>query len=319
MLCTNNLASRSGQSLMIVLTAIAIFTGFTVSAAWAQGPGQTTFATPAAACAALVKAVEDKDQDALRGLLGPTANELITGGDDIEDRSHQSQFVKKYREMHRLVREPNGTTTLYVGAENWPVPIILRNRTNHWYFDPVASRSEILYRRVGRNELAAIQACRDLVAAQLQYFAAQPEGGVRHFASRFNSEPTKRNGLYWKISDNEPESPIGHWLSLASSDESAGPTVKPRPFRGYYFRIVDRQGPSAPGGSKSYLANGRMTGGFAFVAYPAEYRSSGVMTFLVSQNGIVYQKDLGKQTAARARKMTSFDPDRTWKKVDQLN
>jgi hypothetical protein len=281
-----------------------------------QQRGQKTFPSYEAACTALLSAVQQEGQSALLEILGPTAREIISGGDDIEDRNGRRKFVEKYREMHRLVREPDGTTTLYVGAENWPLPILLRFKANKWYFDPVASKAEILFRRIGRNELDTIAVCRELVSAQNEYHSEPHDDGVLQFAPTFMSDEGRHNGLYWKISTREPESPIGQLLALANSEGYAKETTRPRPFHGYYYRILNRQGRHASGGAKKYMVNGRMTGGFAFVAFPAEYRSSGVMTFIVNQDGIVYQKDLGAKTAIRARALTHYDPDASWTRVE---
>lgn len=315
MLRTSNLFERYQIGRLLGWAAIVIFVSGGVAFVQAQQPGQRTFATSEQACAALVGAVQQQDKTALRGILGPSAQAIIAGGDDVEDRNSQRQFVEKYREMHRLVREPNGTITLYVGAENWPLPVVMRRRSSGYYFDTVAGRAEILYRRVGRNELATIEVCRELVKAQNEFYATLSDAGVKQFTPRFLSDEGKYNGLFWKISTQGPESPVGPLLALANTDEYANATTHPRPFHGYYFRILDRQGRHAPGGAKKYVVNGRMTGGFAFVAYPAEYRSSGVMTFIVAQDGAVYQRDLGPQTATRAKALTAYDPDATWRKV----
>jgi hypothetical protein len=300
---------------LVALAAFAILVSGGSNRARAQQRGQKAFASSEKACAALLGAVQTEDQPALLEILGPKANEIISGGDKAEDLKNRQRFVEKYREMHRLVREPDGTTTLYVGAENWPLPILLRHKGNSWYFDPVASRGEILLRRIGRNELETVEVCRQLVDAQNEYYAESRDGEVKQFAPRFLSEEGRHNGLYWKISDREPESPVGLLLTLANTTDYANETTKPRPFRGYYYRILNRQGRHAPGGVKNYLVNGKLTGGFAFVAYPAEYGSSGVVTFIVDRDGIVYQKDLGPQTATRAKTLTQYDPDATWKKV----
>jgi hypothetical protein len=301
---------------LVALATFAILVSGSFALARAQQPGQMTFPTSEAACAALLSAVQKEDQSTLLEILGPTGKEIISGGDEVEDRNSRRQFVEKYREMHRLVREPDGTTTLYVGSENWPLPILLMHKANGWYFDPVASKAEILFRRIGKNELETIEVCRELVSAQNEYYAQPHDGEVREFAPRFLSDDGKHNGLYWKISNREPESPVGQLLTLANTADYARQTTKPRPFRGYYYRILNRQGRHSPGGAKNYVANGKMTGGFAFVAYPAEYRSSGVMTFIVNRDGIVYQKDLGPQTAIRAGALTQYDPEATWKKVE---
>lgn len=299
------------------LAACTILAMCSASLALAQQPRQRTFAACEEASTALFVAVQKDDRSALLEILGPAATEIISCGDDTEDRSDRQQFVEKYKEMHRLVHESDGTTTLYIGAENWPTPIPLVHRGNRWYFDTLASRKEILFRRVGKNELDTVAVCRELVDAQNEYHS-QPHDGdaVKQYAPRFGSDSGKHNGLYWKISDGESVSPVGPLLTLAGGDDYAKETTEPRPFHGYYYRILTSQGTRAPGGAKNYLVQGKMTGGFAFVAYPAEYRSSGVMTFIVSQDGVVYQKDLGSGTAALARRMTQYAPDSTWKKVD---
>lgn len=299
---------------LLWLSAVLFVSG-SFSLARAQKAGPKTFSSAEEACAALIDAVQQFDQPALVQILGPTAVEIISVGDEAEDVRSRRQFVEKYREMHRLRHEGKGTTTLYIGAENWPVPIILVRKVNGWYFDPVASRKEILARRIGRNELETIEVSRELVKAQHEYYADSHDGEVQQFATRFLSDAGLRNGLYWKISDGEPNSPVGQWLTLASFEDAATLTSRPRPFHGYYFRILTRQGRHARGGTKNYMVNGKMTGGFAFVAYPAEYRSSGVTTFIVNRDGIVYQKDLGPKTALRAKTLTRYDPDATWKKV----
>lgn len=297
--------------------ALVIFTAGFFKPAPAQQPRQRTFNDCGEASAALFAAAQKGDQSALLEILGPAATEIISTGDEAEDRSNRQQFVEKYQEMHRLVRESDGTTTLYIGAENWPTPIPLVHKGNRWYFDTIAGRKEILLRRIGNNELETVAVCRELVAAQNEYHA-QPHDGdaVKQYAPRFRSEDGKHDGLYWKISAGEPESPVGPLLTLASGDEYARETTRPLPFHGYYYRILTSQGRHAPGGPKSYIFNGKMTRGFAFVAYPAEYRSSGVMTFIVNQDGIIYQKDLGPRTGVRAKAMTQYAPDSTWKKVD---
>jgi hypothetical protein len=305
---------------LLAFTAFVLAFVFFVSGSFnfarAQQRAQKTFPSAEAACTALIGAVQQQDQPALVQILGPTAKGIISGGDEAEDVSSHRQFVEKYREMHRLVREPDGTTTLYIGAENWPVPIVFVRTARGWYIDPVASRTEILARRIGRNELETIEVCRELVKAQNEYYADSHDGEVKQFAVRFLSDEGRHNGLYWKNADREPECPVGQLLTLASFEDAVTQTTGPRPFHGYYFRILTRQGRHAPGGAKNYMVDGKMTGGFAFVVYPAEYRSSGVMTFIVSRDGIVYQKDLGPKTALRAKTLTQHDPDPTWKKVE---
>jgi len=296
--------------------AFVLFGSGSFNSARAQQAGQKTFPSAEEACAQLVRAVQEQDHPALVQILGPTAKVIISGGDEAEDAGSRRQFVEKYREMHRLVREPRGATILYIGAENWPVPIVFVRRVKGWSIDPGASRREIVARRVGRNELETIEVSRELVKAQDEYHTASHDGEVKQFAPRFLSDEGRHNGLYWKSVNGEPEGPVGRLLTLASFENAVTQTSGPRPFHGYYFRILTRQGRHAPGGAKNYIVNGKMTGGFAFVAYPAEYRSSGVMTFIVSIDGAIYQKDLGPKTALRARTLAQYDPDRTWKEVE---
>ena len=307
---------HAGRILGFTLVGFTIFFVGSFKAGLAQQAGQKTFASCEQASTALFVAVENGDVPTLLQILGPAANEIISSGDEDEDRTSRQQFAAKYKEMHRLSTESNGTTILYIGAENWPMPIPLVQKGSGWYFDTIASKREILFRRIGANELATIAVCRELVAAQKEYYVEPHDNDpVMQYAPRFVSDAGKHNGLYWKISSRELESPIGPLLILASQEEYAKETNQPRPFHGYYYRILTGQGRHAPGGVQKYLINGKMTGGFAFVAYPAEYRDSGVMTFIVNQNGIVYQKDMGPNTIARARMLSQYDPDSSWQIV----
>jgi hypothetical protein len=292
----------------------AIWVGCLPGHAVAEQSGQTTFASAEEASRALFVAVQHDDPQALVGILGPAGKEIIFSGDAAEDANSRHQFVQKYQEMHRLAKEPDGTMTLYVGAENWPLPIPLVNNGSTWSFDTEAGTQEILFRRIGRNELMAMQVCHVLVDAEKAYYAT-PHGGdaVKQYAQRFVSDQGGHNGLYWWGADDEPDSPIGPLLANACSDGSAQQRrTGPIPFHGYYYRLLTSQGTHAPGGVKNYVVDGKMTRGFAFVAYPAEYRSSGVMTFIVNQDGIVYEKDLGAQTADIAQRFSAYDPDQTW-------
>jgi hypothetical protein len=275
----------------------------------AQQSGQKTFSSAEDASNALVTAAQSNDEKAMLDVLGPDAKHIVSSGDDAEDAESRANFVQKYQEMHRLVKEPDGTTTLYIGAENWPTPIPLVNKGNAWYFDTDAGKKEILYRRVGRNEMSAIRVCQELVAAQKEYSAQHGE-----YAQKINSDEGQQNGLYWKSGEGEGGSPVGPLVAVAFVE---GNSNAPTPYRGYYFRVLTRQGKNGAGGAKSYLVNGKMTGGVAFAAYPAEYRSSGVMTFIVSDDGVVYQKDLGKKTEAIGKSLKEYNPDATWQKAEE--
>ncbi len=280
----------------------------------AQQPGQKTFSSPEDASHALLMAAQGNDEKTLLDILGPDGKQIVSSGDDTEDASSRANFVQKYREMHRLVNEPDGTTTLYIGAENWPTPVPLVSRGNSWYFDTEAGKEEILYRRIGENETSTIRVCQELVTSQKEYYAAQHSV----YAQTIFSREGQHNGLYWKAAEGEPQSPIGPLLAMASAkDYAKSQEGAPTPYRGYYYLILTRQGKDSPGGAKKYVLKGKMTGGFAFVAYPAEYRSSGVMTFIVNEEGIVYEKDLGKKTDALAKSMKEYNPNSSWQKADE--
>jgi len=296
------------------LAAIAVLlTGCLAAPSLAQQKGQRTFSSPEDASNALVTAAQSNDQQALLEILGPDAKPIVSSGDETEDANSRANFVQRYQQMHRLVKEPDGTTTLYIGAENWPTPIPLVNNGNAWFFDTEAGKQEVLFRRIGRNEMSAIRVCQELVAAQKEYSAQHNE-----YAQKIFSDEGQHDGLYWKAAAGESQSPIGPLLARAVSrgyvNSLEGP---PTPYRGYYFHILTRQGKDAPGGAKNYIVNGKMTKGFAFVAYPAEYRSSGVMTFVVNQDGTVYEKDLGKKTDVRAQAMKVYSPDSSWQKAEE--
>jgi hypothetical protein len=245
-------------------------------------------------------------------ILGPAGADLISSGNPEEDLDARATFVVKFQEMHRFVTEPDGTVTLVVGAENWPLPIPLVNKNGTWYFDTDRGKDEVLFRRTGRNELAAMDACDDLVKAEKQYFARIPDNASKQFTRTLVSDTGRSNGLYSEDSDSSIDPLIVYAFKNGPKNQGA----EQIPFNGYFFRILTSQGPHAPGGAKNYVVNGKMTGGFAFVAYPAEYRSSGVMTFIVNESGTIYEKDLGPNSIQLAEAMTAFDPDSTWSKVD---
>jgi hypothetical protein len=280
----------------------------------AQQPGQRTFSSPEDAGNALFTAIQSNDEKTMLDILGRDGKQIVSSGDEAEDTETRAQFVQKYQQLHRLVKEPDGTTTLYIGAENWPTPIPLVSKGSSWYFDTDAAKKEILYRRIGRNEMSAIRVCQELVAAEKEYYGSQHN----EYAQKILSDGGQHNGLYWAAAEGEPKSPIGPLVASAVADSDAKTQNAPTPFRGYFYHILTRQGKNAPGGAKNYIANGKMTEGFAFVAYPAEYRSSGVMTFVVDQDGMVYEKDLGRKTEAHAKGMKEYNPDSSWQKVEAM-
>jgi hypothetical protein len=295
---------------------LAISLGGSFAPTFAQQPGQQIFPSAVEAGGALFTAMQAPDDRALMVILGPAGNEIISSGDPIEDLDARTNFTAKYEEMHRLVTEPNGTVTLVVGAENWPLPIPLVNKNGAWYFDTQASKDEILFRRIGRNELFAIQACGDLVDAQKQYYDRAQKGYAKEYAQKLVSDEGNHNGLYWQGTEDQFDSPVNPLIAYARQNRPAGEVGSHDPFNGYFFRILTSQGPHARGGAKKYVVNGKMTEGFAFVAYPAEYRSSGVMTFIVDKSGTIYEKDLGPNTTKLVEKMTDYDPDSSWYKAE---
>jgi hypothetical protein len=299
-----------------VFVLLALSLGSSCAPSFAQQPGQQTFASAADAGRALFNAMQAPDDRSLLGILGPAGNDIVSSGDPIEDLDARTRFTTKYEEMHRFVTEPNGTVTMVVGAENWPLPIPLVDKNGVWYFDTQAGKDEILFRRIGKNELFAIQACGDLVNAQKEYFERAPYGFSNEYAQKLVSDEGKHNGLYWDKTGDQFDSPIDPLIAYARQNRPASQVGAHVPFNGYFFRILTSQGPHAPGGAKNYVVNGKMTAGFAFVAYPVEYRASGVMTFIVDKSGTIYEKDLGPNTTKLAQAMTAFDPDSKWQKAE---
>jgi hypothetical protein len=295
---------------------LALCMGDSFETALAQEAGQKTFTSTADAGRALFTAMQDPEDHALLEILGPSGKDIVSSGDPTEDLDARANFRTKYEEMHRFVTESNGTVTLVIGAENWPLPIPLVNKSGAWYFDTKAGKDEILFRRIGKNELSAIQACNELVDAQTAYFEKAPYGYSGEYAQKLVSDNGKHNGLYWEEAGDQLNSPVSPLIAYARQNR---PTSNPEsniPYNGYFFRILTSQGTNAPGGARNYIVNGKMTVGFAFVAFPAEYRSSGVMTFIVSKSGTVYEKDLGPNTTSEAKTMTAYNPDSTWHQAE---
>ena len=298
--------------LKLAAPALLLMSSF-AGGALAQQQEAKAFSSPEDASAAVFAAAQNNDEKAMLEILGPEGKQIVHSGDDTEDANSRANFVKRYQEMHRLVKEPDGTAVLYIGPHNWPWPIPLVNKGNAWYFDAEAGKKEILYRRVGRNELSAMRVCQVLAMADKEYYAAQNG----EYAQKIFSDEGQHNGLYWKVAEGETQSPIGPLVAAAVAQGYAKSREgAPTPYRGYYFHILTGQGKNAPGGPKSYAVNGKMTEGFAFVAYPAEYRSSGVMTFIVNGDGVVYEKDLGPKTEAFAEAMKEYNPGVGWRKAE---
>jgi hypothetical protein len=283
---------------------------------FAQDPGQRTFASAEDASRAFFAAMQAQGEQAPLSILGLAGKDVLSSGDPQEDLDARVSFVVKYQEMHRFVTEASGSVTLVVGAENWPFPIPLVKNNGSWYFDTDAGKDEIEFRRIGRNELAAMDACRELVEAQKQYFARPPGDLPKQFAQKLVSDEGRHNGLYWYGASDEFDSPINPLIAYARQNLPTDQVGEHVPFNGYMFRILTSQGRHAPGGAKDFVVDGKMTAGFAFVAYPVEYRSSGVMTFIVDGSGAIYEKDLGPNTTKLAQAMTAYDPDSTWDETE---
>jgi DUF2950 family protein len=285
---------------------------------WAVGPAlaQEQFSTPDAAVDALVSAARLGDAKAIVAVLGPDGNAIVSSGDPVADANTREKFVAAYDVKHAIEPEGDGTQTLIIGDDDWPFPIPLVNKAGEWQFDTGAGLDEILRRRVGRNELSAIEVARAYVQAQNEYAELDPGGlGRGVYAQRIVSHPGEKDGLYWPTAEGQPPSPLGE-LAAQASAEGYKAGKAPIPYHGYYYRILTRQGAGAPGGAYDYLVKGKMRGGFALLAFPAEYGNSGIMTFMVNHDGTVFQKDLGPKTAKLARKIESFAPDQTWATID---
>jgi hypothetical protein len=277
---------------------------------------QQSFKTPEEAAEALVAAARSGDRNAIVTVLGRDGADIASSGDGVEDAATRQRFVAAYDTKHSIAMDGESKATMTIGQDDFPFPIPLVRKGAAWQFDTAAGREEIIYRRIGRNELDAIQAALAYVDAQNEYAEKDRTGvGAGIYARRFLSQPGKKDGLYWQAAQGEDASPLGELVVQATADGyRLGGTRTP--FHGYYFKILTRQGPAAPGGAMDYIVRGKMIGGFALVAHPASYRNTGVMTYIVNHDGIVYQKDLGKRTAELAERMTAYNPDDTWKKVE---
>jgi len=283
----------------------------------AAGPGQATeakvYPTPEAAAQALVDAVKSGNQQAILDVLGSDAQDIVSSGDPVQDKEAAEKFATSAKQMMHVDRTAEGINILSIGTDNWPFPIPIVKRGDGWFFDTLAGKQELLNRRVGANELDTIDTVRAYVDAQREYFSELHDGSeVMKYAERLISNDGKHDGLYWPPKDGEAVSPFG---PLVAEAQEEGYGKKGAPYHGYYYRVLTAQGKAAPGGAYSYIINGNMIAGFALVAYPAQYGSSGVMTFIVNQQGVVYQKDLGLKTEAIAKAMKIYNPDSSWQKV----
>ena len=302
-----NLLRRAASMSRGAIVAVALLT--------CASQAQQAYPSPEDAAAALAAAVKTGTRNAMLKVLGKDGQDIVESGDEVADAEMRQRFLSAYDAKHSIKAEGNKKATLILGADDFPFPIPLVNNRTGWEFDPAAGRIEILYRRIGRNELDAIQTSLAYVDAQNEYAEKDRTGeGVGVYAQRIVSSPGKKDGLFWR-DDREP-SPLGALAAEASKEGYKSGDVGPAPYHGYYFHILKGQGRDAPGGALNYVVKGKMIGGFALIAWPAEYGNSGIMTFLVNHDGTVFQKDLGKRTEFVAERTTLFDPDETWKKVD---
>ncbi len=305
----------SARFLLSCLLALLVFVMFRGTAVAAQAK-QKTFGTPEAAVAALIQALRDNSEKDLLAILGPGSETLISSGDQAEDREQSTQFIRHYDEKNFLENAGDRKIILHVGNNDWLFPIPIIKTDKDWRFDTKMGKEEILSRRIGRNELSTIQTCLAIVDAEREYATRDRDGsGLLEYAQKFFSDKGKKNGLYWEVKQGEEPSPLGLFVAKAQA-EGHRKGEKPAPYDGYFFRILTAQGKDANGGAYSYLVKGKMIGGFALVAYPASYGVSGVKTFIVNHEGVVYQKDLGPDTAKKAKSIRDFNPDKTWEKAE---
>ena len=301
---------------LVVISALLVALSYDQS--YAAKPKQETFPSPQEAVKVMVDAMKAANTGRLLSIFGPASKELFSSGDDGADRQTQEEFVKAYDEKNRLESVGKRKVALHVGKDDWTWPIPIVSTGQRWHFDTEAGRQEILARRIGENEIAAIQVSLAYVDAQREYANDHRTGGIMEYAQKFVSDPGKTDGLSWEEKEGGKQSLLGPLLGNACKVSQAGVrrANAPQPYHGYFYKILKKQGQHAPGGAYDYVVDGKMVGGFALVAYPARHGSDGIMTFIVNQDGMVYEKDLGKNTEKAAEAMARFDPDRTWKRVE---
>ncbi len=303
--------TRNGVWFLVALFAVLILLdscGQTQQKPASEAIAQKTFASPEEAGTALLAAAKSADQRGLLEIFGPDSKNVLFTGDAVKDQNNLKGFVDSYERMHRWRAIKAGGEILYTGADNFPFSIPLdRNSSGQWSFDTLAGKDEILARRIGKGELTAIAACSAAAQAENQFFSK-----LKQYTQRFVSQEGKQDGLYWPATSGQPESPLGPVGDFAKALGYTSAGEKPQPFNGYFFRILTEQGSAAKGGAIDYIVDGKMTGGFAILAYPAQYRDTGIMTFIVGKDGVVYQKDLGEQTTSQSASMTEYNPGEGW-------
>jgi hypothetical protein len=302
---------KKGKALSLTICLLVFF----CSCASTQGPEQRAFTSPEKAADALVGAIKSENNDELLAIFGQGSEDLVSSGDDVADRSGRALFVEALEEKSVIVAEDD-SAILHVGKDDWPLPIPIVKKRNQWQFDTEAGKEEIINRRIGRNELDIIEVARAYIDAQREYASKDRDGdGVAEYAQKIRSDEGKRDGLFWETTEGEEPSPFGPLAAEAAKEgyKRQADVEQPQPYHGYFFRILTRQGENAIGGKYDYIVRGNMIFGAGLVAYPADYGSSGIMTFIVNQFGSVHEKDLGRQTEKIADRMIEYDPDPTWK------
>lgn len=310
---TGRRSMRGSACLATLLLAMAWMFACLTDASAAEP--QKVFKTPDAAVESLLQAAQRNDMAALAAILGPGSHEILSSGDPVEDRNGRARFVKLAQQQCRMMVVNKEWAAAILGDERWAFPIPIVRKGTTWHFDTLAGKEELLNRRIGTNELMVLEVLHNVVDAQFEYGAKDRTGGGIQFAQKFRSSKGKKDGLYWPVAKGKTPSPLGPLVARAEEEGYRAADEKPIPFHGYYYRILQGQGPDARGGERSYMVGGKLVHGFAIVAWPASYKSSGVMTFLVSHSGIVYQKNLGPNTATLTKAMTTFNPDATWTPV----
>ncbi len=314
----NNKEQSARVVIRLYVMACLILSLLLAGVAGAAAAKQKGFASPEEAVKAAVAAAKADDDKEMVAIFGTEAKEILYSGDPVSDKERRARFVHNYDQKNSLSKEGD-KMVLVVGEKDWPFPIPLVKKGDQWFFDTKAGKEEILNRRIGQNELFTIQTMLAIVDAQREYAMKDLDGdGILEYAAKFRSDPGKKNGLYWETKEGEEPSPLGGLLAKARAEgyTTKGTKDNPVPYHGYYFRMLNKQGKHAQGGAFDYVIKRNQIGGFAVVAYPATYGNSGVMTFVVNHEGVVYEKDLGKGTAKIAKAMAAYDPDKTWKKAE---
>ena len=315
---------KSGTLCLTVLTGIitcVIFLSVTYSPSLAKSMRQKSFASPEEAVNALVASVKSDDKKEMLAILGPEGKELMSSGDEVADKAGRAKFLKAYDEMNKLEKASAGKMILHIGKDDWSLPIPVVEKSKKWVFDTKAGKEEILNRRIGRNELNVIEVLHAYVDAQCEYANKNLNGdGVKQFAPKIISTEGKHDGLYWQAKEGEEMSPLGPLVAQAAKEGYANRVdgITLSPYHGYYYEILKGQGKYATGGAYDYVVKGKMILGYALVAYPAQYGNSGIMTFIVNQEGVIYEKNLGKNTVSIAKTMKKFNPDKTWRKTKEI-